>query len=200
MKLFSSLNMRGNRILDCPDTEINGQKPTYTEAAKLENISSGETVKVAFGKLRKAVDVLMAHYAQKATASILGHVKLSNSAAITTAGEYALDAIEKNASVNGTLANQIGTINGSLQSKVSSNSDPELYNRIKYLIDNKKLPTGTPFMKIENSYGNYLLIGHIYDNYQYGEILIIQHLFKDSLYVACIDGGVLRLEKATTDV
>lgn len=117
MKLFSSLNMRGNHILDCPDTEINEQKPTYTEAAKLENISSGETMKVAFGKLKKAISVLITHYAQKATAAILGHVKLSNSAAITTAGEYALDAIEKNASVNGTLANQIGTINGSLTSK-----------------------------------------------------------------------------------
>lgn len=95
-------------------SDINNQKPTYTEATELANINSGETVKTAFGKLKKAVGVLIAHYTQKATASILGHVKLSNSAAITTAGEYALDATEKNASVNGTLANQIGTINGNL--------------------------------------------------------------------------------------
>lgn len=95
-------------------SDIEEQKPTYTEAAKLENISSGETIKVAFGKLKKAMAVLIAHYTQKATVSILGHVKFSDSAAITTAGEYALDAIEKNASVNGTLANLIAQINSNL--------------------------------------------------------------------------------------
>ncbi len=95
-------------------SEIEEQKPTYTEAAKLENISSGETVKVAFGKLKKAVSVLIAHYTQKATAAILGHVKLSNSAAITKTGEYALDAVEKNASVAGTLANLIAQQNSNL--------------------------------------------------------------------------------------
>lgn len=95
-------------------SEIEEQKPAYTEAAKLENISSGETVKVAFGKLKKAVSVLIAHYTQKATAAILGHVKLSNSAAITKTGEYALDAVEKNASVAGTLANLIAQQNSNL--------------------------------------------------------------------------------------
>ncbi len=98
-------------------SEIEEQKPTYTEAAKLENISSGETVKVAFGKLKKAVSVLIAHYTQKATAAILGHVKLSNSAAITKTGEYALDAVEKNASVNGTLANLIAQQNSNLSTE-----------------------------------------------------------------------------------
>lgn len=98
-------------------SDIEEQKPTYTEAAKLENISSGETIKVAFGKLKKAMAVLIAHYTQKATVSILGHVKFSDSAAITTAGEYALDAIEKNASVNGTLANLIAQINSNLSTE-----------------------------------------------------------------------------------
>lgn len=93
---------------------INDQKPTYTEAAKLENINSGETVKIAFGKIKKAISVLTDHYMQKATASILGHVKLSSSTAITNVGEYALDAVEKNASVEGTLAHQIAQTNGNL--------------------------------------------------------------------------------------
>lgn len=56
-----------------------------------------------------------AHCTQKATQSILGHVKLSNSAAITTPGEYALDAVEKNASVQGTLANLIQQTNSNLR-------------------------------------------------------------------------------------
>lgn len=42
---------------------------------------------------------------------------ISSSSAITTQGEYALDAREKNASVEGTLANQISTLNSNLQSK-----------------------------------------------------------------------------------
>lgn len=95
-------------------SNINSQKPTYSEAAELKNIDSGETVQVSFGKLKKAVSVLISHYMQKATQSILGHVKLSNSSAITTAGEYALDAIEKNASVAGTLANMLGQVNSNL--------------------------------------------------------------------------------------
>ncbi len=95
-------------------SDINDQKPTYLEASKLENIESGETVQKSFGKLKKAVSVLISHYMQKATQNILGHVKLSNSAAITTAGEYALDAIEKNASIEGTLANMISQANSNL--------------------------------------------------------------------------------------
>lgn len=105
---------KGDTGLTGSISDINDQKPTYSEASELENIESGETVKKSFGKLMKAVSVLISHYMQEATQSILGHVKLSNSAAITTAGEYALDAIEKNASVAGTLANMIGQINSNL--------------------------------------------------------------------------------------
>ena len=95
-------------------SNINEQKPTYEEASKLENINSGETVAISFGKLKKALSVFLSHYMQKATTSILGHVKLSNSSAITKTGEYALDAIEKNAAVEGTLANLISQQNSNL--------------------------------------------------------------------------------------
>lgn len=45
----------------------------------------------------------------------VGGIKgLSSSSAITTQGEYALDAREKNASVDGTLANQISNLNSNL--------------------------------------------------------------------------------------
>ena len=101
-------------------SNINEQKPTYTEAAVLTNISSGETVKIAFGKLKKALSVLMTHYVQQATASVLGHVKLSNSAAVTQTGQMALDAVEKNASVAGTLANQISQVNSNLMNKADT--------------------------------------------------------------------------------
>ena len=43
-----------------------------------------------------------------------GPSKISDSAAITSKGEYVLDAIEKNASVAGTLANQLQQVNSNL--------------------------------------------------------------------------------------
>ena len=48
----------------------------------------------------------------------IGDMKgISSSAAITTQGQYALDAREKNASVDGTLANEINKLNSNLQNK-----------------------------------------------------------------------------------
>lgn len=45
---------------------------------------------------------------------------ISNSSAITTEGEYALDAREKNASVDGTLANQISNLNSNLENGLAT--------------------------------------------------------------------------------
>lgn len=45
----------------------------------------------------------------------VGSIKgISSSAAITTQGQYALDAWEKNASINGTLANELSKVNSNL--------------------------------------------------------------------------------------
>lgn len=109
---------KGDTGLTGSISDINEQKPTYSESSGLGNLESGETVKTAFGKLKKAVSVLISHYAQKAAYNILGHVKLSNSAAVTIPGEYALDAVEKNASVEGTLANMISQTNSNLDNYI----------------------------------------------------------------------------------
>lgn len=116
-------NFKGPKGNDGPAgsiSDINDQIPTYEESTQFENIESGETVKIAFGKLKKALSVFIVHHTQKATAAILGHVKLSNSAAITKAGEYALDAIEKNAAIEGTLANLINSLNSNMNTKISA--------------------------------------------------------------------------------
>lgn len=113
-------NFKGPKGNDGPAgsiSDINDQIPTYEESTQFENIESGETVKIAFGKLKKALSVFIVHHTQKATAAIIGHVKLSNSAAITKAGEYALDAIEKNAAIEGTLANLINSLNSNMMNK-----------------------------------------------------------------------------------
>ena len=123
-------NFKGPKGNDGPAgsiSDINDQIPTYTEATQLENIESGETVKIAFGKLKKALSVFIVHHTQKATAAILGHVKLSNSAAITKAGEYALDAIEKNATIEGTLAHIIDSRNNDLTNSINQLNSNMVY-------------------------------------------------------------------------
>ena len=90
---------------------------TFTQATTLANLTSGESFKTMLGKISKAIATLITHVTTAATSSVLGHVKLSNSSAITTVGTYALDATEKNASIDGTLANGQAKINSSLETK-----------------------------------------------------------------------------------
>ena len=102
---------------DCWMCLVQNVTVPFTQAAELENIESGEPTSTIFGKLAKAISDLMDHIKTVATSTIAGHVKLSNSSAITEAGQYALDAVEKNASVDGTLANQISKIDSRLNRK-----------------------------------------------------------------------------------
>ena len=44
-----------------PNVSTNDQTPTYTEASSLTNLSSGEKLSVAFGKIKKAVAEFIAH-------------------------------------------------------------------------------------------------------------------------------------------
>lgn len=90
------------------------EEPIYTESEELEELTPGENLKLALGKLAKAVKEIIAHMALKATGSILGHVKVSSSAAVTDSTGMALAATEKNATIEGTLANQIAELNTNL--------------------------------------------------------------------------------------
>lgn len=89
-------------------------KTDFTEQEELAELTGDEDRKTLFGKVAKLITDFIAHKTLKATPSVFGHVKISNSAAITTEGEYALDAVEKNASVEGTLAYQIAQQNNNL--------------------------------------------------------------------------------------
>lgn len=90
------------------------EEPTYTESEELEELTPGEDLKLALGKIAKAVKEIIAHMALKATGSILGHVKVSSSSAVTDSTGMALAATEKNATIEGTLANQIAELNTNL--------------------------------------------------------------------------------------
>ena len=87
-------------------------KTDYTEQTELTEIESGETRKTFFGKIAKAISTLVNHININATSAKAGHVKLSNSSAVTDSTGLALPATEKNASIEGTLANQIANIRG----------------------------------------------------------------------------------------
>lgn len=85
-------------------------KTDYTEQTELTEIESGETRKTFFGKIAKAISTLVNHININATSAKAGHVKLSNSSAVTDSTGLALPVTEKNASIEGSLANQIAGI------------------------------------------------------------------------------------------
>ena len=89
-------------------------KTDYTSQESLVELTSGESRTTFFGKIAKAVSTLISHITTSATSSVLGHVKLTNSTAVTDSTGLALPATEKNASVEGTLANQISVLNTNL--------------------------------------------------------------------------------------
>ncbi len=99
------------------------ETPIYTEATTLTALTSGEKLSVSFGKIAKAVKDFISHITAKATTSVLGHVKLSDSSAVTDPTGLALPATEKNASIAGTLAHQISEVNSDLKNiKVKASS------------------------------------------------------------------------------
>lgn len=92
-----------------------------TDFAPQENLAeleSGESRNKFFGKIAKAVSELISHINVKASTSVTGHVKLSDSSAVTDSTGLALPATEKNASISGTMANQISELNTNLSSIV----------------------------------------------------------------------------------
>lgn len=104
-----------NENMDVLDKKLKElETPEYTEATTLTKLTVGEKISDAFGKIAKAVSTLISHIALKASSSTAGHIKVSSSSAITEIGEYSLDATEKNASIEGTLANQIDSQNKTL--------------------------------------------------------------------------------------
>ncbi len=90
------------------------QKPIYDEAEDLIELTSGEEHTTAWGKVKKAIKELISHIGTDATANKGGHVRLSSSSAVTDSTGLALPATEKNASLDGTLAQQIAALNKSL--------------------------------------------------------------------------------------
>lgn len=104
-------------------------KTDFTEQTDLAVLTGNEDRQTFFGKIAKAVSSLISHISLSATADKAGHVKLSNSSAVTDSTGLALPATEKNAALDGTLANKIDALNKSLgveSIEVSCNTDVAL--------------------------------------------------------------------------
>lgn len=89
----------------------------FTPQENLTELESGESRNTFFGKIAKAVSELISHINVKASTSATGHVKLSDSSAVTDSTGLALPATEKNASISGTMANQISELNTDVNKK-----------------------------------------------------------------------------------
>ena len=90
-------------------------KTGFVEQPDLMELTGTEDRKTFFGKIAKAVSTLISHIGTSATADKAGHVKLSSSSAVTDSTGLALPATEKNAALDGTLANKIDALNKSLE-------------------------------------------------------------------------------------
>ena len=96
------------------NTSLENKTLTYTESSTIQDLNSGEKLSIAFGKLKKAVNAVKNHTGTNATTSVQGHVKLSNSSAVTDSTGLALPVTEKNASISGTLAYMLANFSGKL--------------------------------------------------------------------------------------
>lgn len=96
-----------NKNMDKIDAEIGGlENPSYEEADKTAKLVSGEKYTIAFGKIAKAISTLIDHISAKATSSVLGHVKLSDSTSSTSAASAGVAATPKAVKAAYDLANK----------------------------------------------------------------------------------------------
>ena len=85
---------------------------SFTEAATLTKLASGESFKAMLGKIAKAVSTIFDKFDKK---------NIVNNQTTTVAGTYALDAVQANPNINGSLAKQISDLNGSLNNVATKN-------------------------------------------------------------------------------
>lgn len=130
---FYDINVQ-NENMDIIDREIGGLKqPAYEVPTAMSDLHSGEMITVAFGKIAKAVSTLISHTTSKATNSVLGHVKLSDSTSSTSASTAGVAATPKAVKAAYDLANsnteKIGTTDisgigdGTMTGAIAENKD-----------------------------------------------------------------------------
>ena len=102
-----------------PNVITNDQTPTYEEAEEFENISSGEKLSIAFGKIQKAIS------------SLLGHINNFDNPHKTTKSQIQLGNVDNNSDVDKPVSTaQQKAIDGAY-----ANSNKYTDQKIAYLIN-----------------------------------------------------------------
>ena len=102
----ASWNSKMGNTEDAGNTTI-----TFSEAADLSNISSGEKTGSIMGKISKAISTLISHIPAKATADTFGHVRLSDTYQNAVADGAAIDGVGASQKA---LADTYSTLNESI--------------------------------------------------------------------------------------
>ena len=126
-------------------------KTDFTEQSELAELSGTEDRKTFFGKIAKVVSNYIDHISTHASQTMLGHVKVTDSSAVTDSEGLALAATEKNAAISGTLGNEISSIKNSLtvtRGKITNDGYASWfkYGRIVIIWILNVVPSTNPFV------------------------------------------------------
>lgn len=192
---FYDINVQ-NENMDIIDREIGGLKqPAYEVPTAMSDLHSGEMITVAFGKIAKAVSTLISHTTSKATNSVLGHVKLSDSTSSTSASTAGVAATPKAVKAAYDLANsnteKIGTTDisgigdGTVTGAIVNNKEAieDVSQSLTQLgncdlIQLKDLGTSTTETTLNDKLSNYeYIIIFAYNDYNIYDFSIIPYKF-----------------------
>lgn len=187
---FYDINVQ-NENMDIIDREINGLKqPAYEVSTAMSDLHSGEMITVAFGKIAKAVSTLISHITSKATSSVLGHVKLSDSTSSTSASTAGVAATPKAVKAAYDLANSNtkklgttdisgigdGTVTGAIVNNkeaiedVSQSLIPNYETTKTVLSDNSKASYNKKYVVNKNSW--FVCDHQSYNGYSWGNVFV----------------------------
>lgn len=118
-------------LSNVPNVTTNNQTPTYTTASSNTNLTSGETLETAFGKIAKAISSLISHLSNtnnphSVTKSQVGLGNVDNTADADKSVNYAGSAGSAGSATNATYATKIGT--SSSHPSVGSSTNPVYVN------------------------------------------------------------------------
>lgn len=128
--LTTTADTKDNTVTFTSADEVNPSawKDVEALASKEKNSSLLKKISTMFSNVRYlykilgSADISALGSVTQAIATLNGNVGnmkgISSSAAITTQGQYALDAREKNASIDGTLANELSKVNCNLDKRI----------------------------------------------------------------------------------
>lgn len=159
--------------------EINVKCDTKLSATS-ENPVQNKVVKTVIDNLDQAIADAKA---LRASLEAYGMVKLTESSAVTDSTGLALAATEKNATITGTLANQLSRLNTDYQRLHDYKADARFATKFVNITANQDVTVELDFHMANNQ--PVILIFGFYSNwtYQYTDIYLLSGSYKDTVFV-----------------